>query len=156
MAKEISWEIRVTAEELYITEGLTFEQVAKKTDVSVSQLKRWAKEGDWKTKRKEHRLGLLEIKRNYDRLRQGIVEKALNSLDPQDVYAALRIEKLNRETSKSTDEIKIEIDRPKIFLEDLEFIIEVLKEIDPEGLKVLAKSFDTIVARFKESHEKTA
>jgi len=41
MAKEISWEIREQAEELYIVDGKTFDEVAEITGVSVSQLKRW-------------------------------------------------------------------------------------------------------------------
>lgn len=41
MAKEISWEIREQAEELYIVDGKTFEEVAEITGVSVAQLKRW-------------------------------------------------------------------------------------------------------------------
>ena len=42
-------------------------------------------------------------------------------------------------------------DKPKAFLESLQFIAESLKEIDPEGLKVLAGNFDAITARFKAS-----
>ena len=41
MAKEISWEIREQAEELYIVDGKTFDEVAEITGVSVAQLKRW-------------------------------------------------------------------------------------------------------------------
>jgi len=41
MAKEISWEIREQAEELYIIDGKTFDEVAEITGVSVAQLKRW-------------------------------------------------------------------------------------------------------------------
>jgi hypothetical protein len=36
-----SWEIREAAEELYIIDGHTYEQVAEATGVSISQLKRW-------------------------------------------------------------------------------------------------------------------
>ncbi|MEW5725855.1 MAG: phage protein Gp27 family protein [Thermodesulfobacteriota bacterium] len=42
------------------------------------------------------------------------------------------------------------MDRPRCFLEDLELTAEVLKEADPEGLKVLARNWDLIVARGKE------
>jgi hypothetical protein len=31
-----------------------------------------------------------------------------------------------------------------------------LKEIDPEGLKVFARNFEVIVARFKAEHAKTS
>ena len=49
-----------------------------------------------------------------------------------------------------------DIDYPKIFLENLEWLSKVLNEIDPEGLKVLAKNFDALIVRFKAEHAKTA
>lgn len=42
-------------------------------------------------------------------------------------------------------------DRAKVFLENLQFIAGWMKENDPEGLKVLAESFDSLTAAFKES-----
>jgi hypothetical protein len=45
-----------------------------------------------------------------------------------------------------------DIDRPKLFMEDIEFIAGILKEIDPEALKAFGRNFDTIVQRFKENH----
>lgn len=41
------------------------------------------------------------------------------------------------------------IDRPKIFLEDLEWIARALQETDPEGLKILARNFDALTVKFK-------
>jgi len=92
MAKEISWEIRFHAEELYIANGLTFEQVSDATGVSISQLKRWAKESGWREKRKEHRQALSDIKRDSVQLRQRLIKNAMDTLDPQAVYAAARFE----------------------------------------------------------------
>ncbi len=42
-------------------------------------------------------------------------------------------------------------DRAKVFLENLQFIAGWMKENEPEGLKVLAESFDSLTAAFKES-----
>lgn len=42
------------------------------------------------------------------------------------------------------------LDRPGCFLEDLQFIIETIRELDPEGLKIVARNFDLLVARGKE------
>ena len=50
----------------------------------------------------------------------------------------------------------ISVDRPALFMEDLEFIVGTLKETDPEGLKILARNFDGIVDRFKERHAKAS
>lgn len=42
-------------------------------------------------------------------------------------------------------------DRAKVFLENMQFIFGWMKENDPVALKVLAESFDSITAAFKES-----
>lgn len=156
MGKEISWEIRERAEELYIVDGLTYEQVADATGVSVSQLKNWGVDGQWREKREEYRKALGEIKRNTVLLRKRLIAQALSSLDPQHVYAAARVENISIKQGTKEESMAPDIDRPKIFLEDMEFIAEVLQEIDPEGLKVFARNFEPIVNRFKERHEKTA
>jgi hypothetical protein len=42
-------------------------------------------------------------------------------------------------------------DRAKVFLENLQFIAGWMKENEPQGLKVLAESFDDLTSAFKES-----
>ena len=158
MGTEISWETRQRAEDLYVFDGLTYEQVAEETGVSLAQLKRWGKEGDWSEHKRLRRQQLSDIKRKKIELAEKLISKALTSTDPQDVYAFARVARVvgldgrdNRAETKTAD-----IDRPKIFLENLEFIASVLKEVDPAGLKVLSQSFEIIVRRFKRSHAKTA
>lgn len=92
MGKEIDWEIRVYAEELYVVRGLTYNQVAEATGVSISQLKNWGGAGSWRQKREEYRSAQGEIKRNTVLLRKNMIAKALNSLDPQDVSAVSQLE----------------------------------------------------------------
>jgi len=51
----------------------------------------------------------------------------------------------------------LEADMPRIFLENLRFIISVLKERDPSALKGLERNFDILINAFKDRHnEKTA
>jgi hypothetical protein len=165
--QEYSWEVRERAAELYIVDGLTFEQVAEAVKgifgddqaVSVSQLKRWAAPeapgGGWGEKKKELREALGETKRNKILLLKKLSAAALDKLDPQIFFAFLRTEK---QTAVSPGEKKEErapdLDRPALFLEDFDFIANILKEVDPEGLKVMARNFDLIVARFKADHAK--
>jgi hypothetical protein len=103
MAKEISWEIREQAEELYIVDGKTFEEVAEITGVSVAQLKRWGsgfpdpddperKSSSWTDRKKEYRTAFANIRRDTVLLRKRLISKALKSLDPQDVYAISSLE----------------------------------------------------------------
>lgn len=166
MAKAISWEIREQAEELYVVEGKTFEEVAELTGVSVGQLKRWGSGGpdpcdpekkipSWGERKKEYQTAFANIRRDTVLLRKKMVKQALNSLDPQDLYAYVRLETM-AVRKKKTDEKTVEIDRPALFLEDMEFVAKTLNEIDPEGLRVFAGNFDAIIAKFKEQHAETA
>lgn len=155
MAEAIPWELRERAEELYIVDGYTLAQVATETGISVQALEKWSVVDGWVEKKKEYRQTLGEIKRNTVLLRKSLIQKALGSLDPQDIYAAVRLESVAMREKKK-DEVQQDIDRPRLFLENLNFIASVLKEIDPEGLRVLAESFEEIVRRFKEAHAKAA
>ena len=148
-------EIREQAEELFVLDGMTLEQVAREVDVPERTVSNWSAEDGWVEKRMEYRKSISAIKRNTVTLRKNLIAKALQSLDPQDIYAATRLEAMASRTKKDVGPAA-EIDRPKLFLENVEFIIETLKEIDPEGLKILARSFEIIVERFKERHEKAA
>ncbi|HBD18669.1 MAG TPA: hypothetical protein DC063_00210 [Arenimonas sp.] len=96
MPTEISWEIRERAEGLYIIDGLTYEQTAARTGVSVTQLKRWGADGGWGERRAEYRRELSDIRRGTVQLRAKLLRKVLDSPepDPQDVYAFARIEQV--------------------------------------------------------------
>ena len=166
MAKEISWEIREQAEELYIVDGKTFEEVAEITGVSVAQLKRWGtgfpdpedpekKSSSWMDRKKEYRSAFANIRRDTVLLRKRMTERALKSLDPQDLYAVVKLETMAARQGKKDDQA-VEIDRPALFLDDMEFVAKTLKEIDPEGLKVFARNFDVIVTNFKEQNAQEA
>lgn len=148
MAESISWEVREQAEELYIVDGLTLEQAAKRVGVSVQALKNWSADDGWVQRRREYRETLRTIRAKRTELRRKLLEKAVDELDPQLVYAATRLETTAQRIARQ-DAPEAEVDRPKLFLEDMEFVADVLKEIDPEGLRVLARNFDEIVRRFK-------
>lgn len=100
MAEPISWEIREAAYDAYVTDGLTYDQVAKMSGVSVSQLKRWGQDDGWADARKEYRQALQSIKRDTVKLRANLLKKAMDSKDAQDVYAFAALERI--ETSRKT------------------------------------------------------
>ncbi len=149
--KGYSWEIRERAEELYVFEGLGFKEVSAETGVSESQLKRWADEGDWSERKKEHRKVLTDLKRKKLQIHRKLVQDALDTLDHQAVMAARRWMATHNppETATHQRDRDRDIDRPALFLENLEFIARTLEEIDPRGLNVLAKNHDAIIDRFK-------
>lgn len=96
---------------------------------------------------------LLKQKKNYEDYFSTL---PAGRIDNQAVYAYSNLLKKIVDIRPRDDGPAVDIDRPKLFLEDLQFIAEILKEIDPEGLKVFGRSIDTIIARFKESHAKAA
>lgn len=95
---------------------------------------------------------LLTQKKKYETYFESL---AVGSVDNQAIYAYNSILKTLldiREKISDHAQGVVDIDRPKLFLEDMEFIAETLKEIDPEGLKVFARNFDELITRFKEQH----
>jgi transposase-like protein len=91
MPESYSFEVRERAAELYVTSGLTYEQVAQETGVAPQTLKRWAQEEGWSEQRREYRRALMDIKRKTVLLQRELIQKALETLDPQAVYAAARL-----------------------------------------------------------------
>lgn len=144
-------EAKEQAKDLYVLDGLTLEQVAVETEIPIATVESWSASDGWAGRRREYKQSLADIKRKRVLLRKALIDKALMTLDPQDVYAASRMEATSKEHGQthSTGSGAPGIDRPKLFLESMEFILTTLKEIDPEGLKVLAASFEVIVERFK-------
>ena len=87
MAKEYSWEIRESAEELYIINGLTYEQVADHTGVSLSQLKRWGKESEWRDRRKMYRQAQTSIRYDVRMAKAKIIKSVIATEDAQKAFA---------------------------------------------------------------------
>jgi len=152
MAEAYPYEYRDRAEEMYVESGLTYEQVAAALGVAVNTVKNWGAEYSWTERKKEFFEAKRSLKENLRKLRQEMMKKAVANTYPQNVYAVIRLEKLALDMGRKAEDKgpAAEVDRPKVFLEDMEFVAGVLKEIDPEGLKVFARNFETIVEKFKD------
>ncbi|MBV5328871.1 MAG: hypothetical protein JZU65_14785 [Chlorobium sp.] len=83
------WETIEAAEELYILDGCTFEQVAERTGVSVSQLKRWSAEAApaWPERRREYRQAQVSVRRGVMLAKAKLIESVIAEEDPQKAYA---------------------------------------------------------------------
>jgi len=132
MAEAISWEIREDAKELYVTEGMTYDQVAASTGVSVGQLKRWGSDENWTSARKEYREAYSSIRRDTVMLRAKLLKTALGSGDPQSVYAFAAIEKAVATGKSKADPISVSapeklknINTPAEAVEALQQVIEL-------------------------------
>ena len=148
--------VRTDAESLYVEDGLSYDDIADELHVSANTIKRWGADGGWVERRNEFVRRRRTLKAKLLELRETMMSKAIGSTEAQDAHAVIHLEKLALVQEGKADAGTLEIDRPKVFLEDLEFIAETLKETDPEGLKVLAKSFTMLISRFKERHAKAA
>lgn len=84
-----SWETIEAAEELYILDGCTFEQVAQRTGVSTSQLKRWSAEATptWPERRREYRQAQVSVRRGVMLAKAKLIESVIAEEDPQKAYA---------------------------------------------------------------------
>ncbi|MFZ5774038.1 MAG: hypothetical protein ACOY3Z_00940 [Thermodesulfobacteriota bacterium] len=87
MPEAYSWETREAAEELFIIDGLTYEQVAERTTVSVSQLKRWGGESGWVERRREYRQAQTTVRRGVMLAKAKAINSVLENMDPQVAYA---------------------------------------------------------------------
>ena len=157
--KEYDFGIRVDAQDLFVVSRLTYKEISERLNVPEVTLKRWGKKEDWKQLREDHLLKKRTLKQNLTRLREKLITNTLDQDKPDtnDIYAALKIIRQEQAFEETDEPVKVqEIDRPKVFLEDMEFIVRTLQEIDPEGLKILSRSFDRIIGRFKEEHAQTA
>ena len=52
--KEYSFEVRDKAEDLYIYDGRTYDEIAQKIGVSLGTIKNWSKQCGWLELRKKH------------------------------------------------------------------------------------------------------
>lgn len=120
MAEPISYEIREQAEELYIVDGRTFDDIAGITGVSVSQLKRWGAADaekevpSWTERRREYQQNQSTIRQNTVKLRAKLLKTALDSGDPQSVYAFAAIERIeaSRKTASTTEKSAVPVMLP--------------------------------------------
>lgn len=150
---EHSLETRERAEEMYVLDGWTYQQIADELKVNKDTVRVWSAKGQWIERRQEYRQARSEARRDLVRLRRDMLSHALSTLDPRVVGAAVRVETVARQEDKPKAGIPASpTDRPRFFMETLEFIAGALKDADPEGLKVLARNFDLLVEKFKASH----
>ena len=123
MVEAISFELREKAEELYVINGLTLEQVAQETGISIQSLKRWSSKEDWFKRRREYQADKQGLRSSLTELRNKMLERAMSSLDPQDVYPVIALEKLLGGAGRKAGEPDIP-DQPMTKEELLAFIKE--------------------------------
>lgn len=160
MSKEYSFDIIDDAQNLYVFEARTFADVAKKTGVSIGQIKRWSAKYDWQKlkdfflkARSQKRIRILQL--SVDALK-GACDARIPQEKAQLIHAWKGVEDvlLRMYPAKKTEAAVV--DEPALFLKNLEFVARILNESDPEGLKILAKNFDMLTETFKKQYAQTS
>jgi hypothetical protein len=148
-------------------EGRSLADISRLLSVSDTTLRRWKLESQvpgedldgWDKSRLQRRGNIQRLNDLYERQLRYV-----EGLLPDDMTAPMMdtVSKLRALVDRENQSMAAETlgaagaDLPRVFLENMEFVANVLKEIDPEGLKILAKNFDAIVNRFKDLHAETA
>jgi hypothetical protein len=160
------------AKDLY-AQGKTLDEIAGLLDSSVTSLSRWKaatkspneKYDEWELARQRHRDFIEELRALFREQLEYIRSLPAKDRSSQDYDALSKAAAIVRkwddieraEAAKQMEAVTpVDIDRPAIFLEDFEWIARQLQKIDPEGFKILARNFDTLVLQFKTEHAQAA
>ena len=128
-----SLEIKARARALYVEGGLTYEEVTGETNVSLSQLKEWGKEGTWMEARTQYERSFLELHTNVQKVKLQLSQKAVQSGDPQLIYA---LSTLMRSTTPKASASRGQ-DKASLFLEFANAFVTYLKDRDGEAMRYL-------------------
>jgi transposase-like protein len=174
--REYSFALRKDAEDLYIKEQKTIEEISTATGVSVSQVQRWAKEETWKEEkekfqerinkaREETRVLMREEILIEDLVHQRDLMKkyfegkeVMEKADTQMMYAYTNVTdsicKILADMRKRDEALRSiqKIDRPQLFLDFMRDLVSFLKDRDPAGLEALEKNFDEFIAFAKDKY----
>jgi len=96
-------ETRSRAEEMFVIDGATLDEVAEALEIPSRTLAAWSAEGRWVANRREYRDAEGEIKRYARIARLKLIKDAMTSLDPQKVYAFATLERTMTSQNKDLD-----------------------------------------------------
>jgi len=151
------------AKDLY-AQGNTLTEVSERLDVSITSLSKWKAESkrpssdldEWDLARQGHRAFVDELRAMFKEqltyvkgLRPSERDSAVMDTLSKTAAIVRKWDDIERAEAAKTQEVAPEIDRPALFLGNLEWLAIKLRDLDPEGLKVLARNFDALIIQFK-------
>lgn len=135
------------ARQLYV-DGQSLTAIEETLGVSRQTLAEWRDYDGWdkaKAAKDNYEAQLVQVR---DEIMARVTEAPLQAASYLDSLA--KIDAIIYRRSKSARESTGGVyDRPRVFLENLQWIINWMKESNPEGLKALASVFDEITEAFK-------
>lgn len=137
------------AKQMFV-DGQSLVAIEETLGVSRQSLAEWKDWGGWdkaKAAKDNYEAQLVTVR---DQIMERVTEAPLQAASYLDSLAKIdaiifRRTKAAREAGGGT------YDRPKVFLENLQWIFTWLQANNPEGLKIIAESFDGLTTAFKES-----
>ncbi|MCF6265241.1 MAG: DUF1804 family protein [Desulfuromusa sp.] len=153
------------ARQRYIETGnLTL--VAEELEVSRQTLTTWKtntlKPGEefdeWDKARQQKASNVERLRSLFNQELQHLEDNPTGALNPASMDALTKLGSLVQRWEKMEEESRqretagAEFDRPAVFLENIEWLAKTMNDIDPEGLKVLARNFDHLIIQFKAEH----
>lgn len=140
---------------MYTADNKSLAEIEAALGVSRQTLSLWKgdtrKPGDdldeWDRAREQKRTNAQRLRALFDRELRALEEAPAGSLTTVGMDAVTKLGSLVHrwESMEKTPSF----DRPKVFLENVQFIAGWLRENDPEGLKVLAANIDALTVAFK-------
>lgn len=104
----IDQEIRQRAEELFIIDGLTIQEVAGQLGISERTIANWSSDGEWVARRREYQNAARDIKYYGKMTRLKLIKDAMTSLDPQKIYAFATLERTMVEPERANDYLPLQ------------------------------------------------
>ncbi len=92
------FETKLEAQDLYVLQGLTLEQVAQRTGVPERTVKEWSAAEGWVDLRKEYRQAQSEIRRQTMLYRLALLKEGMKNLHPQAAFAWATVESAAKKT----------------------------------------------------------
>lgn len=141
---------------MYTADGLSLTAIEEALGVSRQTLSGWKgdtrKPGEdkdeWDKAREQKRGNAQRLLALFDRELRAIEDAPAGTISAVSLDAITKLGTLVQrwETVEASGSA---VDRPRLFLENLQWLASWLRENDPEGLKVLAVNFDALTMAFK-------
>lgn len=140
---------------MYTADNKSLAEIEEALDVSRQTLHVWKADtrkpgeelDEWDRAREQKRSNVQRLRALFDRELRALEDSSAGSLNGISLDAITKLGTLVQRWE--TTEKSPSFDRPKVFLENIQFIAGWLRENDPEGLKVLAENFDALTVSFK-------
>jgi transposase len=141
---------------MYTADGKSLTAIEEALGVSRQTLSSWKSatlrpgqdKDDWDLAREQKRSNVQRLRALFDRELRHIEESVAGEISAVSLDSITKLGTLVQRW-EAVEAGGVAIDRPRLFLENLQWLAGWLRENDPEGLKVLAGNFDALTLAFK-------